>query len=44
MSRRVRHVHARNGEWVVVHRDSPSDNSGCGCLVVIFIILLLGGC
>ena len=44
MSRRVRHVHADSDEWIVVHRDPPSDG-GCGCIIAIIILVaLLGGC
>lgn len=45
MSRRVRHVHANDDEWVVVHRDPPSNDGGCGCIIAIVILIaLLGGC
>lgn len=44
MSRRVRHIHADSDEWIVVHRDSPSDG-GCGCLIaIVLFVLLFGGC
>lgn len=46
MSRNVRHINADDNEWVVVHRNRRSDNeSGCGCIILIIILVaLLGGC
>ena len=48
MSRRIRHVHANDDEWVVVHRNRPSGgggDNGCGCIIAIIILVaLLGGC
>lgn len=41
MSRRIRHIHARNDEWVVVHRDKKSDNSGVSLAVIIILYILL---
>jgi len=43
----VRHIHARRGEHVVVHRDK--DSGGCAELVIGLILLgimikFLGGC
>ena len=40
--RRVRHIHAHHDEWVVIHRTRPgNDGEGCGCLVLMLIVLLL---
>jgi hypothetical protein len=41
MSRRIRHIHARNDEWVVVHRDKKSDIPGVGLAVIIILYILL---
>lgn len=46
--RRVRHVHARNDEWIRVHRNPRSGGGGDdGCATVIGIIMIfsiLGSC
>ena len=48
MSRRIRHVRARPGEWLKIHRRrgfSDASESFLGGLAVFFIILmLLGSC
>ncbi|MCC5848946.1 MAG: hypothetical protein JJU29_12740 [Verrucomicrobia bacterium] len=46
--RKVRHVHARNDEWIRVHRDRPRSSGGDdGCATIIgvaMIFMLLGSC
>ena len=40
--RRIRHVHARPGEWVKVHRQpSSEEGTGCGCLVLLAFLLFI---
>lgn len=40
MSRRVRHIHARRGEHVVVHRPHSSGGGGdAGCGIAILLVI-----
>jgi hypothetical protein len=34
-----RHIHAKKGEWIHVHRDN---NSGAGCLGIVIMIIVIG--
>jgi hypothetical protein len=46
MARRVRHIQARPGEWVKVHRPRRRNNfDDYGwIIIVIFLLLLFRGC
>lgn len=49
MSRKRRHINARNDEWIVVHR-KPGKGGGAGenplgCLIIIIVVaFLLNSC
>ena len=34
-----RHIHAKKGEWIHVHRDN---NSEVGCLGIVILIIVIG--
>ncbi len=38
-SMKHRHIHAKKGEWIHVHRDN---NSGAGCFGIVVAILVIG--
>lgn len=43
MSRKRRHINARNDEWIVVHRPHQRQSAGnpLGCLLIIVVIAFL---
>ena len=38
-SMKHRHIHAKKGEWIHVHREN---DSGAGCLGIVIVILVIG--
>ena len=40
---KYRHVRANSDEWIVVHRNRPSqDNDGCGWIAIVIILAFIG--
>lgn len=43
---RHRHIHAKSGEWVHIHRDKGGKGEGClGAIIVLIVLMsLFKGC